>query len=304
MIPFFLCYYYTGDSMNENIIKNDFGSEDTYKLYRTVYEIIHPTISKKNISNYKIMIQEDLVPLRIFYPKKISTITRVILYIHGKRWMINGFYSYKEVCERLVQEMDTLVIVLDYENNTYQKIVEQSYQTIKYLYEGLNRVGIEKENIITIGDSVGASILSSVVLMDKSMIKKEILLYPALDFSFKTKYPSMEQNSQIDLLTMNHLRTYCNKYIDLKKYDSVMSEKDYSDWPNTLVITGDLDPLRDEGEEFSKRLRKTNKKSKYINIKFASHGFLNSKDEEAKDECFVEMKNFILKKRKVVIPEK
>lgn len=304
MIPFFLCYYYTGDSMNENIIKNDFGSEDTYKLYRTVYEIIHPTISKKNISNYKIMIQEDLVPLRIFYPKKISTITRVILYIHGKRWMINGFYSYKEVCERLVQEMDTLVIVLDYENNTYQKIVEQSYQTIKYLYKGLNRVGIEKENIITIGDSVGASILSSVVLMDKSMIKKEILLYPALDFSFKTKYPSMEQNSQIDLLTMNHLRTYCNKYIDLKKYDSVMSEKDYSDWPNTLVITGDLDPLRDEGEEFSKRLRKTNKKSKYINIKFASHGFLNSKDEEAKDECFVEMKNFILKKRKVVIPEK
>ena len=214
MIPFFLCYYYTGDSMNENIIKNDFGSEDTYKLYRTVYEIIHPTISKKNISNYKIMIQEDLVPLRVFYPKKISTITRVILYIHGKRWMINGFYSYKEVCERLVQEMDTLVIVLDYENNTYQKIVEQSYQTIKYLYEGLNRVGIEKENIITIGDSVGASILSSVVLMDKSMIKKEILLYPALDFSFKTKYPSMEQNSQIDLLTMNHLRTYCNKYID------------------------------------------------------------------------------------------
>lgn len=87
--------------------------------------------------------------------------------------MINGFYSYKEVCERLVQEMDTLVIVLDYENNTYQKIVEQSYQTIKYLYEGLNRVGIEKENIITIGDSVGASILSSVVLMDKSMIKKK-----------------------------------------------------------------------------------------------------------------------------------
>ena len=304
MIPFFLCYYYTGDSMNENIIKNDFGSEDTYKLYRTVYEIIHPTISKKNISNYKIMIQEDLVPLRIFYPKKISTITRVILYIHGKRWMINGFYSYKEVCERLVQEMDTLVIVLDYENNTYQKIVEQSYQTIKYLYEGLNRVGIEKENIITIGDSVGASILSSVVLIDKSIIKKEILLYPALDFNFKTKYPSMEQNSQIDLLTMNHLRTYCNKYIDLKKYNSVMNEKDYSDWPNTLVVTGDLDPLRDEGEEFSKRLRKTNKKSKYINIKFASHGFLNSKDAEAKDECFVEMKNFILNKRKVVIPEK
>lgn len=301
-MTFFLCYYYTGDSMNQNVIKEDFGLEDTYKLYRTVYEIIHPTISKKNISNYKIIIQENLLPLRIFYPKKISKIERVIIYIHGKRWMVNGFYSYKEVCERFVQEMDSLVIAIDYENDSYQKVVDKSYQTIKYLKEGLNRIGIQ--NIIAIGDALGASILSNVVLMDKSIIEKGILLYPALDFNFKTKYPSMEQNSQIDLLTMNHLRTYCNKYIDLKKYNSVMNEKDYSDWPNTLVVTGDLDPLRDEGEELSKRLRKKNKKSKYINIKFASHGFLNSKDEEAKDECFVEMKNFILNKRKVVIPEK
>ena len=45
---------------------DDFGTGDSYKLYRSVYEIIHPTIPKKNISNYKIMIQEELVPLRIF----------------------------------------------------------------------------------------------------------------------------------------------------------------------------------------------------------------------------------------------
>lgn len=82
-----------------------------------------------------------------------------------------------------------------------------------------------------------------------------------------------------------------------------MKEENYKDWPDTLVITGDLDPLRDEIEEFSKRLRKDNRKSKYINIKFASHGFLNSKDEEAKEECFKDMKNFIINKRKVVIPE-
>ena len=301
MMTFFLCYYYTGDSMNQNVIKEDFGLEDTYKLYRTVYEIIHPTISKKNISNYKIIIQENLLPLRIFYPKKISKIERVIIYIHGKRWMVNGFYSYKEVCERFVQEMDSLVIAIDYENDSYQKVVDKSYQTIKYLKEGLNRIGIQ--NIITIGDALGASILSNVVLMDKSIIEKGILLYPALDFNFNIEYSSFAQNNKLDLLTIPHLHTYCNKYINLKKYHSVMEEDSYKDWPDTLVITGDLDPLRDEIEEFSKRLRKDNRKSKYINIKFASHGFLNSKDEEAKEECFKDMKNFIISKRKVVIPE-
>lgn len=301
MMTFFLCYYYTGDDMNQNVIKEDFGLEDTYKLYRTVYEIIHPTISKKNISNYKIMIQENLLPLRIFYPKKISKIERVIIYIHGKRWMVNGFYSYKEVCERFVQEMDSLVITIDYENEAYQKVVNKSYQTVKYLKEGLNRIGIQ--NIVAIGDALGASILSNVVLMDKSIIEKEILLYPALDFHFKTEYLSFTQNNKLDLLTIPHLQMYCNKYVDLKKYHSVMDEKSYKEWPDTLVITGDLDPLRDEIEEFSKRLKKNNRKSKYINIKFASHGFLNSKDEEAKEECFKDMKSFITSKRKVVIPE-
>ena len=70
--------------MDRKNILDDFGTEDTYKLYRTVYEIIHPTISKRNISNYKIIIEENLVPLRIFYPKKISKLEKAIIYIPGK----------------------------------------------------------------------------------------------------------------------------------------------------------------------------------------------------------------------------
>ena len=48
--------------------------EEKYKLYRTIKEILHPTISKRNISNYKIVIDEDLLLLRVFYPKKVSEI--------------------------------------------------------------------------------------------------------------------------------------------------------------------------------------------------------------------------------------
>ena len=80
---------------------DDFGTEDTYKLYRTIYEIIHPTISKKNISNYKIILQEDLIPLRIFYPKKISKLEKAVIYIPGKSWIVNGIKNYSEVAIEL-----------------------------------------------------------------------------------------------------------------------------------------------------------------------------------------------------------
>ena len=45
---------------------NSFEKEFKYKLYRTVYEVVHPTISKKNISSYRIMFRDDILPVRVF----------------------------------------------------------------------------------------------------------------------------------------------------------------------------------------------------------------------------------------------
>ena len=295
-----MCYHETGDNMNKKNTADDFGTEDTYKLYRTVYEIIHPTISKKNISNYKIMMQEDLVPLRIFYPKKISKIEKVIIYLPGKTWIVNGIKDYTDICQALVKELDILVIALDYTQDWYHKTVEICKNTVEYLIHGLNRVGIEKEAITLMGDSTGASLLASITQLEKEPLSKQILLYPALNLTFENpeNYPSLEQNNKLDLLTLNHLKTYEKKYIDKKYYHSPLTEESYETWPTTLIITGDLDPVRDEGMALAKNTRKENRKSKIINIKFASHGFLNSKDEESIEEAMKEIKKFISKKER------
>lgn len=283
----------------KNIIDN-FGTENTYKLYRTIYEIIHPTISKRNISNYKIIIDENLVPLRIFYPKKISKLEKAIIYIPGKTWIVNGIKNYSDVSLELVKELDTIIIALDYSlEDNYNKTVNTCYQTLKYLIEGLNRVGIEKEKITVIGDSTGASILANICSDNENIISKQILLYPALNLTFeeKEKYPSLEQNNKVDLLTLSHLKNFTKNYIK-DDYKSPLKNNDYNSWPSTLIITGDLDPVRDEGMELGKLLRQENKKSKVINIKFATHGFLNNKDEESIEEAIKEIKKFINKKEK------
>lgn len=283
--------------MNLNIKTDDFGTEDTYKLYRTIYEILHPTISKKNISNYKIIVQEDLIPLRIFYPKKISKIEKIIIYIHGKMWMTNGKKTYTEVCSQIVKETNALLIALDYELNTkYEETVKNCYETIKYLYQGLERIEIKKENIIAMGDSIGASILASISVDEKPLpIEKLILLYPALNLTFENtdKFPSIEQNNKLDLLTVKHFLTFKKKYINLTTYKSPLQVKFKTNWPKTLIITGDLDPLRDEGMELYNKLKKEKIPIKYVNIKFASHGFLNSKDEESIEECLKEINKFL-----------
>ena len=41
-----------------------------YRLYRSLYDILNPTISRKNISNYNIVINKDILPIEVYYPKK------------------------------------------------------------------------------------------------------------------------------------------------------------------------------------------------------------------------------------------
>ena len=49
---------------------NNFEDEDRYNLFRSVGELIHPVISKRNISDYNIILEEYLYPVRVYYPKK------------------------------------------------------------------------------------------------------------------------------------------------------------------------------------------------------------------------------------------
>ena len=76
---------------------NAFEKEERYKLYRTVREILHPTISKKNISNYKIVVDNNLLPVRVFYPQKVTNMSKVIIYIHGDIKLTNCKEKYNAI---------------------------------------------------------------------------------------------------------------------------------------------------------------------------------------------------------------
>lgn len=283
--------------MSKTSIKDEFGTTDTYKLFRTVYEIIRPTISKKNISNYKIIVKEDLLPLRIFYPKKISKIEKIVIYVHGSLEISNNLKNYTEVCEKIVETTDALLIALDYELKEYKNLTKSCINTINFLIKELNKINISSNSITVIGDSLGASLLASAVSKVENYIKKQILLYPALNLTWKNidQYPSLTQSKELDIETLKKLDNYQKKYINEKEYTSPLDIGSYDKWPATLVITGDLDPLRDEGKLLGKKLKNVNKKSKEVNIKFATHGFLNGKDEESIEECMKEINKFILK---------
>lgn len=282
--------------------KNAFDKETSYKLYRTIKEIIHPSISKKNISEYKIVIDDNLLSLRVFYPKKISTINKILLYVPGDGTLTNCNNKYSSICKDLALSLDTLIIAIDYYDvpNIYPNVLDKLETTIKYLYKELEKYEIENDKIILMGDSNGANFVSAITFrfinQNLQYIKKEILLCPLLSGEYfdKSRFLSVNKAKENNLEIIEKIRDYMNSYAKYKKNLKLVDvcpllNKSYSNYSKTLIITGDLDPLRDEGEEFYKQLDD----SVYVNITYANHGFLIDNNIDVRKKYLNSIKEFI-----------
>ncbi len=286
--------------------KDFFTNKNTYKLYREVRELLHPVISKRNISNYKIVFQDEIMPVRVFYPKKVSFINGVLIFIPGIAAVTDSYYKYGDICKEMAIETDKMVIALDYEDESfnYLNLVAKCYEMITYLYENLTKNGVLEKNITLIGDSIGASIIGTInyrnIKTKKINIARNILLYPILSGEYfkESKFLSITKNDKYDLLVLRNIKDYYQKYAkdDLANEDVfLLKRKDFSKFSKTLLITGNLDCLKDEGEYFYHKLTEANVICEYYNLNFENHGFLKDIDMEMKNELYAKIRDFLAK---------
>ena len=267
---------------------NEFEKEEKYKLYRKVKEILHPTISKKNISDYKIIVGEELLPIRVFYPKKVSNLKNVIIYVHGDSKITNCQEKYSEISSEFAKELDRLVISIDYnEDDELDTIYKEVSKTFNYIYNELITHNIEKDNITVLGDSTGGAIVLQ--LVDGLDINSLVLFYPVLSGEYfgKTNYSSIIENDKIDHDLVSKLKDYYKGRENDKELFYL--SKDKKNIPETLLLIGNVDPLIDEAKAFAD----SSKKVKLDIVGFANHGFLNTNDKEIKKEFFDFINKFL-----------
>ena len=98
------------------------------------------------------------------------------------------------------------------------------------------------------------------------------------DYSDTSRFQSVKDCGSDYLLTAGKMRDYIDFYAareeDKKnKYFAPLMETDYRNQPDTLILTAEFDPLRDEGEEYGKRLKEAGNYVEVHRIKDALHGY-------------------------------
>ena len=245
-------------------------------------KIFHKTI------DYKIYNGDYEVPVRIYLPReKVTEDLPVFLFFHGGGWVTDCIDNYERICARLASATEHIVVSVEYRlapEDKFPSGLEDCYVVAKALYTGKFVLNVKPENITLIGDSAGGNLCAALSLMARDrgefMPKRQILIYPATynDYTEKSPFPSVKENGTDYLLTAGKMQDYIDLYAKNEEdkqnpYFAPYLAKDVSHQPDTLILTSEFDPLRDEGEAYGKRLKEAGNYVQIHRIKGALHGY-------------------------------
>ncbi|HOK62434.1 MAG TPA: alpha/beta hydrolase [Soehngenia sp.] len=279
-----------------NIIsKVNINVKEHYKSYRLMQKVVNPAIAPvyKKLDE-KIYLNGNEIPVRLFIPE-VQKNSQVLLFFHGGGWVTGDIDSYTNLCSRLANETNRRVISVDYRlapEYPYPSGLEDCYQVAKYLFNNLHLLSCSKEDIILIGDSAGGNLAAcvSLLLRDKkeTVPKKQVLIYPATNYDHteSSPYKSVVEFGEGYILTSKRIQDYMELYVPnyedrVSPYVAPILSKDLSNQPETLIITAEYDPLRDEGEAYGKKLESFGNTVHIFRVKDAVHGYLNSPIESS-----------------------
>ena len=201
------------------------------------------------------------VPSRLYRPNADKNLGLLVFY-HGGGWVIGGLDSHDSVCRSLANRMGHAVLSVDYRlapEHRYPAAVEDAMCSLRWAYENAEELGINPDRIAVGGDSAGGNLAAIVSQQRPVPIVFQMLIYPATDMT--ASFPSHIENAAGPVLTKQAMEWFTNHYMpaDADKKDPLASPHFAPDSllkgaPPALIITAELDPLRDEGEEYGRRL--------------------------------------------------
>ena len=235
------------------------------------------------------------VPIRLYFPSEEAMKKGmeeqqeypVLLFFHGGGWVTESVDTYNRVCARMAQSTGQIVVSVEYRlapEYRFPTALLDCYAAAEALYGGKLSLKTSPKKITVMGDSAGGNLAAAVSIMARNRgdftVKRQILIYPDLNncYTEASPYLSVKENGTDYLLTAVKMEDYLKLYESSPKdrenpYFSPLLEKDLSNLPDTLILTAEFDPLRDEGEDFGRKLKEAGNQVEVHRIKDALHGF-------------------------------
>ena len=226
------------------------------------------------------------IPARVYTPtrlRKAGGLAPGLVFFHGGGWVIGDLDSHDVVCRKLADEGELMVVSVDYRlapEHKFPAAVDDAIASTKWIAENAKQFGIDAARLMVGGDSAGGNLAAVVAIAARDgngpAIAGQVLIYPAIDFAMT--HPSHKEPETSILLTHSVIRWFSDHYLN--------GAADVHDWrasparaktliglPPAYVLTAGADPLRDEGDEYARRLKEAGVAVTHRTFPGQFHGF-------------------------------
>jgi acetyl esterase len=217
------------------------------------------------------------IPTRAYLPSEAPV--PFIVYLHGSGWVLGDLDMFDSTCRSLAIATGCGVLSVDYRlspEHPFPQALEDGYAALSFAAAETEQLAALPHGLVICGSSSGGNLAAGVALMARDRggpdLALQILVYPPLDYRFDT-------GSYLEFGEGN-MRWYWDQYLASPSdgenpYASPLRSPDLAGVAPALVVVAEHDPLRDEGEEYARRLRSDGVITKLSSYGGMIHGFFS-----------------------------
>jgi acetyl esterase len=203
-------------------------------------------------------VDADGVPARL-YRTGADDGTPVLLYAHGGGWVMGNLDTHDGLCRHLVASTGWAVLAVDYRlapECPYPAAVDDVDRALAWLRRtGAAAHGLDPARIAVAGDSAGGHLAAVSARRARDAghpVAAQVLICPVIGPA--TDYPALDEYG----LHRDEMRFFWDAFappgVDRTHPDLDPLRAEFAGLPPAVIITAELDVLRDEGERYAARL--------------------------------------------------
>ena len=225
-------------------------------------------------------------PARIFWPEDPPEgALPLVVFFHGGGFVIGSSRVYARVTGHLANAAGAVVVSLDYRlapEHPFPAAVEDAFAATRWAAVAASELGADPARLVVAGDSAGGNLAAVTALQAREAggpaLAGQVLLYPVTDMA--SVRPSFEAYGEGLFLERETMRWFAEAYVPDPGLRSdwrvsPLRAPDHHNLPPAYVLTAGLDPLRDEGEAYAKKLAAAGVAVTHRRWEGLIHGFLN-----------------------------
>jgi acetyl esterase len=226
------------------------------------------------------------IPVRIYTPAGKGPFP-VLVFYHGGGWVIGDLESHDGLCRALTNAAGCVTVAVDYRlapEAKFPAAVDDCYAATRWVAANAAQLNADANRLAVGGDSAGGNLSAVISIMARDQktpkINFQLLIYPGTDMTCSA--PSHKTNTEY-VLTPGDMAWFMGHYLrnDADRRDPLASPSfaaSFKGLPPALIITAEFDPLRDEGEDYGRKLREAGVPVQVSRYEGMVHGFVSMSD--------------------------